>query len=527
MMPRWGLVAAALISVALSGQAQAEWLEARSRHFTVVGDISEQSLRRQVDRLERFDATMRLILPRSTEFNLPVMVVPTDAVVRELARSPDSGLLAYFLPSPYGVFAVTPATITGRFRDRISESNLLFHEYAHHILLGSVDDPMPRWMNEGMAELFMNTRLDDDGSVTIGLGDETRAYSLVRLGRWTAERLFESDLKPPDKMDIDQIYAKGWLVLHYLMLSGERAGEFAKFTDGMKRGLPQPEAARQAFGDLRKFDSDLEYYRARKQLPAVHIARDRLAASSEIRIRRLTPGEGDIMPLRWRSMAGVTPEDAAEIAAKGRPIAARYPDSAFVQRAMAEMEFDAHNYAAADLAIDRALAADPEFVDAMAFKGLLLGAGAKRDGNSELWQQARTWILKANHAQPDNAFPLILYYDSFGAAGEAPPTGAVNALMRAIVLQPSYQELRAKVAVQLIAAGDLKAARGVLAPLALAPHRAPDNPYARLLAELDKGTSGAALTAMLAELKIGAQNLFVQQAPPQSSPPARSRDVNP
>ncbi len=506
-------IAAALLAAILSVPAQAEWLEARSKHFTIVGDVSEQLLRRQVDRLERFDATMRLIVPEATEFNLPVMIVPTERTVRELAHNPDFNLLAFFVPSAYGVFAVTPAKIAGQYR--ISEAAVLFHEYVHHILMSSVDDPMPRWMNEGMAELFMNSRLEDDGSVTVGLGDEVRAYSLARLGRWTAERLFESDLKPPAKVELDQIYAKGWLVLHYLIFSGERPGQFARFTDGMKRGLPQPEAARQAFGDLGKLNSDLEYYRTRKQLPALRIARDKLAAASEITIRRLTPGEAQIMPLRWHSMVGVTPQEAPDIAAKGRPVAARYPDNALVQRAVAEMEFDAHNYAAADVAIDRALAADPDFVDAMAYKGLLLGATAKRDGNAELWRQARTWIVKANRSQPDNPFPLILYFDSFGAAGETPTAAASTGLMRAIVLQPSYQELRLKVALQYIAAGDSKAARSVLAPLALAPHLPPDNPYVKLLAEIDQGTSGGALTTRMAELKIDSGNLFVQKEPPK------------
>lgn len=515
-------LAGGCVSVAMalgfSGAAHAEWLEGKSRHFTVVGDVSEPILRRRVERLERFDAMMRMMVPRSIESNLPVLVLPDAEKVRALGHMPD-GVLAYFLPSPYGVFAVTPAQVGSD--AGVSAEAVMFHEYVHHMLLGSLDESMPRWMSEGMAELFMNTRLESDGGATIGLGNSTRAYSLVRLGRWDAARLFESDIKPPQRNEVDQLYAKGWLLLHYLLFSGNRPGEFGKFTDALKRGVPQPEAARQAFGDLDKLESELEFYRRRKELPALRIAADKLGNTTQFALRRLSSAEAEIMPMRMQSMAGVREGEAVPLAVRARVAAARYPDSAFVQRAMAEIEYDARDYAAADVAIDRALAADPAFVDAMAFKGLLLGARARRDGNAALWRQARAWIVKANRAQQDNAFVLMLYFDSFHAAGEQPNAAAVQGLMRAIMLQPAYDGLRVKVALQLIAQNDIKGARAVLAPVALSPHRSSDNVHAKLLAQMDAGASVAALTAKIAELKIGTDNLFVVPVPekPETAKP--------
>jgi hypothetical protein len=63
---KFAAITAALFGTALTNPARAEWLEAKSAHFTMVGDVSEQLLRRRVDRLERFDAMMRLIVPGST-----------------------------------------------------------------------------------------------------------------------------------------------------------------------------------------------------------------------------------------------------------------------------------------------------------------------------------------------------------------------------------------------------------------------------------------------------------------------------
>ena len=491
--------------------AQARWIEAESAHFTLVGDVPEAVMRRRVERLERFDAVMRQIVPNATQTRLPVMLVDSVEDVRRLMNNPNGSVLAFFAPSPFGVFAVSPVQTTAS--GQINAETVLFHEYVHHMLLSTLDDPMPRWMSEGMAELFMNSRLEEDGAITIGLGNSVRAYSLTRLGRWDVERLFNSDRDPPSVRDVDQLYAKGWLVLHYLLMSGKRPGEFAKFTAALKAGHSQMDAARAAFGDLGKLETELEFYRQRKELPALRVAAAQLNESKDVVFRTLDEGEAQIMPHRLQSMVGVTPKTAPVVVAAARPVAARFADNAFVQRALAEMEYDARNYDLADAAINRALAADPNYVDALCIKGLLVGARAKRDGNPALWREARSWILKANRLSPDTALPFVLYFDSFAAAGARPPQSAVDGLMRAIMLQPTYQDLRVKVALHLIATGDAVKAREVLAPVALSPHRKPDNPLALLIEEIDKGTRGEALSAKVTEFKAAADNLFVQPQP--------------
>src|SRR3546814_17793869 len=58
--------------------------------------------------------------------------------------------------------------------------------------------------------------------------------------------------------------------------------------------------------------------------------------------------------LRIRSARGVDKKMAAELVGEARPVAARYAGDAFVQRAMAEIEYDAENDAEAEAAADRA-----------------------------------------------------------------------------------------------------------------------------------------------------------------------------
>ena len=52
-------------------------------------------------------------------------------------------------------------------------------------------------------------------------------------------------------------------------------------------------------------------------------------------------------------------------------------------------------------------------------------------------------------------------------------------------------------------------------PVAFSPHSKPDNPLAKLLAEIDQGTRGEALVAKLRELKVKSLNLFDLSTVPQ------------
>lgn len=497
--------------LSLAQPAHAEWLEAKSTHFTITGDVDEALLKRRIERLERFDAMLRQIIVAPTQTNLPIMMVDSPETVKRLQGNPNGGTLAFFVPSPFGVFAVAPAKISSDYG--LNAETVVFHEYVHHMMMGSYDDPIPRWMNEGMAELFMNSRLESDGGVTIGLGNEARGYSLNRISRWSVDRLFDSDVRQPRADEVDQIYAKGWLVLHYLFFSGKRPGQFGKFLGELKRGVPQRDAARNVFGDLGKFEEELEFYRQRRFLPAVRISADQLKAATGATVRKLGPDFAAIMPLRLQSMVGVNDKTGPVVLTKGRPIGAQYPSSAFVQRALAEMAFDAKQYDEADAAIDRSLAAEPDNVSALSYKGFLLGNRAHREGKNELWRQARTLILKANRLAPNDPLPFILYFDSFIASGVKPNQGAIDGLMRAIVLQPSYLDLRVRAGLQFLAAGDSEKARALIAPVAFAPHAKPDRPIVKLLGEMDKKLAPDALRAKVIELKVSTGNLFIVSPP--------------
>src|SRR3546814_20070211 len=89
----------------------------------------------------------------------------------------------------------------------------------------------------------------------------------------------------------------------------------------------------------------------------------------EIEIRALDSGEAAMMGVRMVSRRGVTEKVARELVPDARRVAAPYPHHPVVQAWLAEIEFDAENFAAAEAAADRAIAADPKEIAAWIYKG--------------------------------------------------------------------------------------------------------------------------------------------------------------
>src|SRR3546814_16728170 len=118
------------------------------------------------------------------------------------------------------------------------------------------------------------------------------------------------------------------------------------------------------------------------------------------------------MPYRIRSARGVDEKMAAALVADARPVAASYPNAAFVQRTMAEIEYDAKNNAEAEAAADRALALDPKLVVALLYTGRVLAPRAPASMPADDWNAWRTWLLTAHHAAPNLRMPPVPIYDS-------------------------------------------------------------------------------------------------------------------
>ncbi len=481
--------------------SRAAWMEAGSDHFLVYGDVSPQRIENFANRLERFDQAMRIVMKLDNERPAPanrltVYIVSNAAAVQKLCGAGCRDIYGFYEPRASGSVAFTPARAGSGTKYELNADIVLFHEYAHHLLMSSNATMLPGWLNEGFAEFASTSTIDKDGAVEVGRVAVHRAYGLMVAEQMPVARLLAADRGKLSAEDREQVYSRGWLLTHYLVFTPEREGQLARYLALLGKGQPPLAAGKEAFGDLTVLDRALDTYK-RQTKWKILVVGPNLLHVGVVAVRPLRPGEAALMPDRLRSDRGVTRDTAMPLAADASARAAAFADDPWVQGVLAEMQFDAGQDDAAEAAADRALAKDAKSIQALTYKGLvhLRRAAADPTATPQRWQEARGWLVKANHLEPDAANPLVRYYDSFALAKQPPPDSARRGLERAAVLVPQDLGVRTRLALCYVEDGKLPEARAALAALAFDPHAAPDNAAAKLVAMIDAGADAPTVAA--------------------------------
>jgi len=362
---------AAFVSMAIAAPASAAWQEARSPHFLIYADEPADELRAYAKRLELFDQAVRTVRKMSDPAlddpdKVTIFVVPTIAHIERLAGA--SGVAGFYIPRVSGSVAFVPrrAGMKGDDLD-LDPDAIFFHEYSHHLQLQSADVAVPPWVREGFAEFFARTDLRPDGSVVIGIPPAYRSWSLFEHNSLSLRSMLGADTHL-NESDFEGIYSRGWLLTHYLTFNPARKGQLDQYIAAIQQGVPPLTAAQRAFGDLVALSNELDGYVRNKKLPSLVLTGLKVPPST-ISLRQLSPAEADIMWVHIRSERGATHKTADDIASDARSIAAKYPDDPFVQTCLAQAEYDAKNYPAAEAAADRALTKDPALISAREGEG--------------------------------------------------------------------------------------------------------------------------------------------------------------
>jgi Flp pilus assembly protein TadD len=488
---------AALFAFAIAAPAHAEWQEARSNHFIVYADEPSDELRAYVDRLERFDKAVRIVrkMPDpalSDSGRLRIFVLPNEGSIQHLCGC--DGVLGFYQTRVSGSVAFVPRKSgIGDDKFDVDPQAVFFHEYAHHLQMQGADVGLPSWASEGFAEFFARTEVRNDGTALIGVPPAYRAYSLFEANALSIRDMVGTYPLYYSSAEFEGIYARGWALTHYLAFNPSRRGQFDRYIDSIAKGMPPLTAAEQAFGDLGQLSSELGAYVRRKQLPHLILKGVEVPAGS-VTTRTVSRAEADMLPVFIRaerekkSMARDVASDAAKVAAA-------HPDSVFVQTVLAEAEFAAKDYAAADAASTRALALKPNDFEALVNKGKAQMELAKAGGAKD-WHAIRSWFLKANAVDHEAAEPLMLFYKSYLYAGERPTSNAVEGLLYAMTLTPQDSSLRMMATRQLLLDGDLARAKTAFAPFAYSSHskNAWRSASAKALTAIEEGKAAESIT---------------------------------
>ena len=235
---------AVLVILLAALPAHAEWLRLHGTNTELLTDAGEKAGRRALARLEQ----IRAILPGGTEDvgrELRVVLFDSEKEFRDYARSETtSGLYQSGLERDYIV------TYAGGELPRV-----VTHEFVH-FLLNQTPAALPRWFEEGTAELYSNAQIN---AKRVRIGKELESHMSLLLARpWLpAAQLAAAHLADAAKQETPEhvqeqaesmFYAQSWALVHMLNLSPEYRDHLPQFLQLLAAGRDRNDAFRTAFG---------------------------------------------------------------------------------------------------------------------------------------------------------------------------------------------------------------------------------------------------------------------------------------
>lgn len=464
---------AALLLALGADPAFADWHRATTRHFVIYSDQSPDGLKAYAERLERFDQAVRTARamkdpPLTEAGKLKVYVLRDAEAIEKILGAEGSGIAGFYIPKASGAVAFVNRART-RDKFELDGQAVFFHEYLHHLMLQDLDAEMPAWLVEGFAEFFATARIEDDGSVVLGHVPEYRSYGLFNLKGLTIEEMLGANDRHIDEDEWELTYGRGWLLTHYLTFEKSRRNQLGRYIQGIRRGETALASAQAAFGDLKQLNRELELHLRKKRHSGIVIPASKINVGT-VDVRALSPAEAASVPVQMKLAIGFKKKALGRVLGDARSLVKKHPGEAVALATLAEAEYETENFDRALAAADQALALSPNLRQAMIVKGRAMIALGEANRAKANWKEARSWLTKANRLDPDDAAPLLYFYESFGAEGVAATPNAVKGLIYAQALVPQDKTLRGLLVRQMIAEAKLQQASKLYEPIAFDPH---------------------------------------------------------
>ncbi len=447
--------------------AFAAWYKVETPKFIFYG-TSVKDIEKDAQRLERFDALLRRLMGMPTEsdsMKLTVFVLSDTDAVQKAYGFGAKDVAGFYSANPSGVIVVVPRSTTSE----SFEDVVLFHEYAHHLMLHYFPVAYPAWYVEGFAEYLSTVQFTPE-LAKIGLPASHRGYQLIVERTTPIEKLLSASVGDLKRAEVGNFYGRSWLLTHYLAFDRKRKGQQAAYLKKINGSIDPLDAARAAFGDLSQLNKDLDRYLQGNRMSYMQIPDTFTPVTTTA--SELDKATGLALLEKLALTRGTAEKEREPIAARLRKLASQYPSNPAILTLLAEAELDLRNFAAAGTSAEAAVAIEATNARALLWKGLSLARPLQEKGDFDTarWKVARNWIVRANRANPDDPLPLFEYYLSFKNEGKTPPKSSIAGLERAVTLIPQEDAFRIPLAFEKAKEGDFKMAAFLLQPMANSPH---------------------------------------------------------
>ena len=243
-----------------------QWIEVSSSHFTVLTNAGEKQGRHLVDQFERMRWVFQTLFPKvNTDPNTPIFVYAGkngktfEAVEPQAYLAKGSLKLAgYFLNTPDKNYILLRLDA-----EQQHPYATVYHEYTH-LQFRSAGEWIPIWLNEGLAEFFQNTDVQNK-EVYLGQPSADDILYLRQQSIIPLPVLFKVDYNSPYYHQENKgsvFYSESWALTHFLLISDREKGtsRVSEYMTLMSHHEDPVVAAQKAFGDLKQLQSALSNY---------------------------------------------------------------------------------------------------------------------------------------------------------------------------------------------------------------------------------------------------------------------------
>ena len=246
---------------ALAGDAA--WIEVSSPHFSVVTDAGDERGREVATRFEQMRAVYAALMSNA-KVNTPI---PLDIVafrntkefrqVAPLWNGKPVQLAGLFQPGNDRCFILLDMSVEKPW-------NVVFHEYAHQLMNGTLTQELDPWFEEGFAEYFSTIEVDSH-QARVGKIPSTTYAILQQDGMMKVADLLRVEHnsgtynESGDRRTV--FYAESAMVVHYLYDHQMIPKLATYFGFKIDKNLPVEDAIQQAFGmSASNFDKEIRRY---------------------------------------------------------------------------------------------------------------------------------------------------------------------------------------------------------------------------------------------------------------------------
>jgi tetratricopeptide (TPR) repeat protein len=245
------VIALTLVVAGLAQGADPQWVKMRSANFELFTSAGERAGRRTIQEFERTRSFFRQAMQREASIAKPVRIVLFRSQKEYLPYRPGEATAAYYLSGPDADLIVLVAG---------NESSAAIHEYVH-LLVHHAGLRLPRWLNEGLADLYSSMR-QVGGQVVVGYAPPGRIATLSRE-RWEplGEVLVAGREHYTEKERAGIFYAESWALTHMLNLSEEYRPKLTELLQLLTAGTPSLTALETVYEiPVEKLQRELQSY---------------------------------------------------------------------------------------------------------------------------------------------------------------------------------------------------------------------------------------------------------------------------